>query len=198
MFVYTLGEKVSFLNEKDVYTISKIKNGKHISYELQDSDGFTYNKQCMFHELTNKRKKLYMKEKSQLGCEQQDMKKELEKYLNIPKFEYGSPSAKHVYRHMFKKPIKRIFEWEEEAWQGTIYVLYEYVRKSKTYFIEIYGHFGSCGGCDPFMDADNEQYKERIMKALKTECNIYTSLSKIPIRKYIHPELKQKLSLFKY
>ena len=193
MFKFNIGEKVTFNN--DTYIIKKVKN---LLYELEDLDGFAYNGKCMFHDLTNQRKELYMKETNKMGCDQQEMKRIIEKYLNIKEFEYGSPCAKHVYKHMFKEPIKRIFEWEEEAWQGTIYVLYEYVRKSKTYFIEIYGHFGSCGGCDPFMDADNEQYKERIMKALKTECNIYTSLSNIPIRKYIHPELKQKLLQFKY
>jgi len=195
MFLFAIGEQVTLQNEEDIYTIAKVKNGK---YELQDLDGFTCNRQYMFHELTNKRRELYMKEKNKLGCDQEDMKRDLEKYLNIPKFEYGSPGAKHVYKHMFTAPIKMIFSWEEEDWQGTVYVIYEYVLNNKPYYIEVNGHFGSCGGCDPFMDADNEQYKDRIIKALKTECNVYTSLSRIPIRKYIHPELKQKISQLKY
>lgn len=58
MLVFAIGKQVTLQNEQDLYTIAKKK------YELQDSDGFTCNKQYMFHNLTNMRKELYMKEKN--------------------------------------------------------------------------------------------------------------------------------------
>ena len=70
-------------------------------------------------------------------------------YITIKDIEkiYGSRS---FYKKLFKEPVKMIFYWCEEEWQGSLFVIYQYKDK----FIYTKGCFGSCEVCDAFPDTE--------------------------------------------
>ena len=70
-------------------------------------------------------------------------------YITINDIEkiYGSRS---FYKKLFKEPVKMIFYWCEEDWQGILFVIYQYKDK----FIYTRGSFGSCEVCDAFPDTE--------------------------------------------
>ena len=71
---------------------------------------------------------------------------------------YGSRS---FYKKLFKEPVKMIFFWCEEEWQGSLFVVYVYKNK----YIYTKGYFGSCEVCDSY-----PQSEESILKKFNSLC----------------------------
>lgn len=97
---------------------------------------------------------------------------------------YGSRS---FYKKLFKTPIKMLFYWCEEDWQGSLFVIYSYKNK----YIYISGYFGSCELCDSFPDTENDL--ERTFNNLQ----ITEDFSSIKLSEYSHPELIKNFDKFK-
>lgn len=111
-------------------------------------------------------------------------------YITIKDIEkiYGSRS---FYKKLFKEPVKMVFYWCEEDWQGSLFVIYQY--KSK--YIYVHGGFGSCEICDAFPQTEEELLRqfERLQVCEDiTEINIH--------RRYVdctHPDLVKDFEKFK-
>ena len=105
------------------------------------------------------------------------------------KYIYGSIS---FYKKLFKEPVKRIFYWEEDVWEGRLFVVYKYNTK----YIYCSGHFGSCELCDNYPETDNE------LNTIFNE-NIYIcdTIDEVCIhdvnKDYTHPKLIRDFEKFK-
>lgn len=101
---------------------------------------------------------------------------------------YGSVS---FYSKLFKDPVKLIFFWCEDSWEGTLFYIYEYKNK----YIYSSGGFGSCEICDNYPKTIDESM--RIFNNL----TIIDSLDKVKLNEYMysqpHPELYKKFNIFK-
>ena len=83
-------------------------------------------------------------------------KKEIKKfYVNVNDIKkiYGSRS---FYKKLFKDPVKMIFYWCEEDWQGSLFVVYHYKNK----YIYTKGYFGSCEACDGYPNTEESLLKQ--------------------------------------
>jgi hypothetical protein len=97
---------------------------------------------------------------------------------------YGSRS---FYKKLFKAPVKMIFYWCEEDWQGSLFVIYSFKNK----YIYIKGYFGSCEVCDNF--PDTEESLEKTFNNLQITDNI----DNITLSDYSHPDLLKNFDKFK-
>jgi len=101
---------------------------------------------------------------------------------------YGS---RDFYKNLFKKPIKRIFYWCEEDYQGSILVIYYYKNK----YIYTKGSFGSCELCDGFPDTEDALLEEF------SDIEVCDKIEDINIHGYnpefTHPDLVKKFEKFK-
>lgn len=102
---------------------------------------------------------------------------------------------------------KREFYWKEEDYQGSIFAIYEYKFKNKTYYFCIKSGFGSCSGCDGWLRARecnflteytiDSSYAERYEYIKKEFNNFYIEHDKNTILHnlgdYVHPKLKTAL-----
>lgn len=97
---------------------------------------------------------------------------------------YGS---RNFHKKMFKAPVKLLFYWCEEDWQGSLFVVYTYKHK----YIYSSGGFGSCEVCDGF-----PQTEEELMRKFR---NLYVtdSIQDIELHQYAHPELIKHFDKFK-
>lgn len=138
-----------------------------------------------------------------LNYQNQDLntiKNELKKYLihlDSSYFikEYGCEvNSISLYRNLFSKPVEQIFFWKEEAYSGSLFVVFKYNNK----FISIYGSFGCCVQCD-FIEGTGE-YNEIFEKVNKifNSIEIHNSFQDIHIPHFYHPQLKYKFSRFQY
>ena len=111
-------------------------------------------------------------------------------YLNLKDLDkiYGSRS---FYKKLFKEPVKMIFYWCEEDWQGSLFVVYSYKNK----YIYTKGYFGSCEVCDAFPDTE-----ETLIKKFNS-LEICEDINDISIHgRYsdcTHPELVKDFEKFK-
>jgi len=115
------------------------------------------------------------------------IKNELKKYYiteNDLKKIYNSI---RFYKNLFKPPVKLLFYWQEEDWQGSLFVIYEYKYQLNdiqiTKYIYIRGRFGSCEYCDNVPDSN--ETLDKIFDILSI-CN---QIKEIELPKYAHPEL---------
>jgi hypothetical protein len=112
-------------------------------------------------------------------------------YITVRNIEriYGSRS---FYKSLFKEPIKRIFYWCEEDWQGSLFVIYYYKNK----YIYTSGHFGSCEVCDGF--PQDEEALQRTFRHIK----VCDDVNDIDIHgynpKFTHPQLVKDFEKFKF
>jgi hypothetical protein len=107
-------------------------------------------------------------------------------YLTVKDVEkiYGSTS---FHKKLFKEPVKMVFYWCEEDWQGSLFVIYSYKNK----YIYIDGGFGSCEICDGF-----PQSEDSLMRKFNS-LNISDSIENISFSTYAHPELLKHFDKFK-
>jgi hypothetical protein len=107
-------------------------------------------------------------------------------YLTVKDVEkiYGSRS---FHKKLFKEPVKMVFYWCEEDWQGSLFVIYSYKNK----YIYIDGGFGSCEVCDGF-----PQSEDSLMRKFNS-LNISDSIENISFSTYAHPELLKHFDKFK-
>jgi hypothetical protein len=107
-------------------------------------------------------------------------------YLTVKDVEkiYGSRS---FHKKLFKEPVKMVFYWCEEDWQGSLFVVYSYKNK----YIYINGGFGSCEVCDRF-----PQSEESLIKTFQS-LNVSDSIENISFSTYAHPELLKHFDKFK-
>jgi len=127
----------------------------------------------------------------------EQIKQELHQHLtHYDETYYGSygfvRTSRSVYRNLFMEPVKQLFYWEEEDWQGSIFALYEY----SSYFVVVKGFFGSCSGCDPFEGATYEEVNERLQKIV-THAELYKDIRAVELSKYSHPDLVQEFEKFR-
>lgn len=101
---------------------------------------------------------------------------------------YGS---RDFYKNLFKDPIKMVFYWCEEDWQGSLFVIYSYTTQSKQYYIYCDGYFGSCEMCDGFPNT------EKSLDSHFNKINICNNINEIVHGEYTHPELLIKFKEFK-
>lgn len=128
----------------------------------------------------------------------EQVKLELEQYLT--KYdddswynEYGFRRAgKYVYKKIFMEPVKQLFYWQEEDWQGSTFAVYEYKKK----LVVVRGYFGSCSGCDAFEGSTREEVNERLHETVR-RAEIYDDVRMIELSKYSHPELRQAFEKFR-
>jgi hypothetical protein len=112
-------------------------------------------------------------------------------YITVKDIEriYGSRS---FYKSLFKEPIKRIFYWCEEDWQGKLFVIYYYKNK----YIYVSGYFGSCEVCDGF--PQDEESLQRTFRCI----NVCNDVNDINIHgynpEYTHPQLVKDFEKFKF
>jgi hypothetical protein len=135
------------------------------------------------------------------------IKKELQNYLiGIKDFDYLNKeeietygcgiNSCYIYKNLFKHPVKRIFEWIEDDFQGTVYVLFEYTYNNKIYYISIKGRFGSCPGCDYIEGtADINTLLFKINNIFE-RIDICNDINDIVLSKYDHCDLQMKLYEF--
>lgn len=124
-----------------------------------------------------------------------DIKQELYKYLiSFEDTKIGNNGCYintcYIYKNLFKSPVERIFYWEEESFQGTVYVLYKY----KNYYVSVIGFFGSCEGCDYIQGTkDIETLILKTNHIFDTKIDIYTDINDIVLSKYAHCDLQKEL-----
>ena len=110
-------------------------------------------------------------------------------YVSVKDIEriYGSRS---FYKNLFKEPVKRVFYWCEEDWQGSLFVIFHY----KNRYIYVTGYFGSCEVCDAF--PQDEDSLERTFRNV----HVCDNLNDIVLGynpEYVHPELTKDFEKFK-
>jgi len=87
---------------------------------------------------------------------------------------------------MFDEHVHKVFEWREDNYQGSVFVVY----KLDDMFIYGHGSFGSCSGCDSWIDATPQQ-KQTVLEDLLNGFQSVHQISDIAFGKYIHSELRQ-------
>jgi hypothetical protein len=97
---------------------------------------------------------------------------------------YGS---RNFHKKMFKEPVKLLFYWCEEDWQGSLFVVYTYKQR----YIYSSGAFGSCEVCDGF-----PQTEEELMRKFR-HLKVSDSIQDIELHQYSHPELIKHFDKFK-
>lgn len=95
------------------------------------------------------------------------------------------------YSKLFKYPVKSVFYWCEEDWQGSIFVIYKYHWSGVDYFICCNGSFGSCEISDGYLN-DNKSL-DYIFNNLK----IVNKIDDITFSDFNHPNLKIAFDNFK-
>lgn len=109
-------------------------------------------------------------------------------------------NSRSVYTNLFKDnaPVKLIFKWIEEDYQGSLFVIYEYTEFDKKYYLYISGRFGSCSGCDYWEDLnDNAIELKQALNELLDKMEVTNDKNKIELKEYAHPDLKLNFELFK-
>jgi hypothetical protein len=89
---------------------------------------------------------------------------------------YGSRS---FYKGLFKEPVKMVFYWCEEDYQGSLFVIYKYENK----YIYIHGGFGSCEVCDGFPQSEDS------LRKIFRNLEICDNIENIELAEYSHPDL---------
>lgn len=111
-------------------------------------------------------------------------------FMNVKSIEkiYGSRS---YFKSLFREPVKRIFYWCEEDWQGSLFVIFSY----KNRYIYTRGYFGSCEVCDGFPQSEEEI--ERSFRSIQ----VCDNLEEVNIHgynpEYTHPDLAKDFEKFK-
>jgi hypothetical protein len=123
---------------------------------------------------------------------------ELRQYLAETKTYYDSIE---VYTNLFEPNvhIKLVFSWIEDDYQGSLFVIYEYTKDGKKYYLYSSAGFGSCSGCDYWESLNGSNIVE-IKEALNELLNNMTvthDSNTIELGEYTHPDLKLKLEVFK-
>lgn len=110
-------------------------------------------------------------------------------YITVKDIErvYGSRS---FYKNLFKEPVKRIFYWCEEDWQGCLFVIFHY----KNRYIYVSGYFGSCEVCDAF--PQDEESLERAFRNVHV-CDNLNDITLGYNPEFVHPELIKDFEKFK-
>ena len=124
----------------------------------------------------------------------------LKKYETmVPDVSYIEPTyfsgmnSIEVFKVLFEPPVKLIFYWGEDDYQGSLFVVYQ----MDNVFFYIESRFGSCGGCDAFeacisiIECNNE------IESTFNEGQVCTDLNVIEFGKYSHPELISSWNAFK-
>jgi hypothetical protein len=120
------------------------------------------------------------------------LKMKLKKLFLSPKELERINTSMYFYSHLFKNPVRKIFYWSEENWDGGLFVVYSYdSKKYGTIFIYSYGNFGTCEMCDPF--PRTQELSEKFFDSL-VACN---NLNDIILHEYSHPDLVEKFNKFK-
>lgn len=96
-------------------------------------------------------------------------------------------SSRDFHKRLFKEPVKLVFYWCEDDWQGSLFVVYTYKNK----YIYIDSGFGSCDLCDEFPLSEDS-----LMRKFKS-LNISDSIQNISLPTYSHPELLKHFDKFK-
>jgi len=110
-------------------------------------------------------------------------------YITVKDIEriYGSRS---FYKKLFKEPVKRIFYWCEEEWQGSLFVVFQY----KNRYIYVNGYFGSCEVCDGF--PQDEESLERTFRNIGV-CNDINDITLGYKPEFVNPDLSKDFEKFK-
>jgi len=131
-------------------------------------------------------------------CE--EIKQELKKYIKpiisgFSKFYGYENNSIEIYNNFFTEPVKCIFSWIEDDWQGTIVCVYTY----KNYYVYLRGDFGSCSGCDYFEGSSEVEIADKLLKIFEN-IKIYKPENFIKIKEnfteYTHPDLIKKWDSF--
>lgn len=100
-------------------------------------------------------------------------------------------NSQNFYKKMFRQPVRLLFYWCEEDWQGRLFVIYSYKHK----YIYTNSYFGSCEGCDSFPNTE-----ESLIKKFNS-LNICDNINNINIHgydpKYTNPDLVKNFEKFK-
>ena len=94
---------------------------------------------------------------------------------------------------------KRVFHWNEEDYQGSIFVVYEYTFENVLYYLYISSGYGSCSGCDYWLSATNEGRSENTKEMhdyIETEFSnlcVVVNKNDIKLPRYSHSILVQNL-----
>jgi hypothetical protein len=151
-FTYNINEQVFIKGDWETIYIVIKKNGR--KYQIQ-TDGFINNTWYDDSVLTNSRKSNFLKSlreaKLKLEQEQQENKsltelviKDVYQYIN---WDPKNRPCKVLFTEDPLAPM-RVFYWVEEDYQGSIFVVYEYIFQNKTFYLCLSSGFGSCTGCD--------------------------------------------------
>jgi hypothetical protein len=207
IFKFNINEQVFIKGDwKTVYNVLKCNGRK---YQLQTDDGFIDNIWYHDNQLTNTRKSEFLTvlRETKLKFEQEQLEnqtlaevvlKDTYQYIN---WEAKNRPCKVLFTNGELAP-KRVFYWIEEDYAGSIFTVYEYKYQNKLFYLCLSSGFGSCSGCDGWEHVleigwcgeDNTQEKHDYI--LREYNRLYVEIDKKNIlnNKYIHPELKQKLT----
>lgn len=108
-----------------------------------------------------------------------------------PLGEIGGYDAGEAVLEMFDDRVVKVFEWREDNYQGRVFVVYEL---GGMYFYA-YAHFGSCSGCDDWIDAQPKHKTYFVETTLKEFVGV-NCLKDIVLDRYTHPELRSKWDEF--
>ena len=127
-----------------------------------------------------------------------EIKQELKEYLTRYDDSYFSRygfqcNGRQVYKNLFTEPVKQLFYWQEEDWQGSTFAVYEY----KNHFVVVGGYFGSCSGCDAFEGISTCEDISNILNKQVNDAEIHKNIMNIELSKYSHPELCEKFDKFR-
>jgi hypothetical protein len=108
---------------------------------------------------------------------------------------------KNIYKQLFNFPVTNVFYWHEEDYQGSIYSIFQF----KTYIILVRGGFGSCSGCDFWIDLYEGRYNKYEMirrgnehiEKIYNSIEVYNSIDDIVFGDYCHPDFKCQFERFK-
>lgn len=91
-------------------------------------------------------------------------------------------------KYMFDNDIEKVFEWDENDYQGVVMMIWKFENKY------IYGNtsYGSCSGCDSWIDADIDLQKSQL-KGLFDDLTIVDNIWEIDIGDYPHSEMLKDL-----
>lgn len=113
--------------------------------------------------------------------------KEIQEFCIVPQDLENIDGSKTFYKNLFKPPVKLVFYWTEEDYQGSLFVVYQYKDK----FIYKDGGFGSCDYCDRYPDTQDE------INILFESLNVSDSIQEIEIPFYGHPDFLSDFEKFK-
>ena len=88
------------------------------------------------------------------------------------------------HQNMFTEPVKMVFYWCQDDWQGELFIVYEYM----SYYIYATGSFGSCSICDGYPETIQEQeslFRDLQIASTKEKINIHKPIGE----EYTNPDL---------